>query len=673
MCGIAVIRRFDDARVDAAELEAMLEGIAHRGPDDAGYALLDEGRLGLAQVRLSILDLANGDQPIFDPERGTAIVFNGELYDHVALRAELEARGHRFYTTTDTEVLLHLYGEYGLDFVDRLNGEFSFVIWDERRRRIVAVRDPVGVKPLFFRATADEILFGSELKALFALPRVPRAISNEYLTGAFLGICPETACAFDGVEAVPPGTALVVEANGTRRQYRYWRPPLGDVDRSLSDEETRAELRLRMTRAVRRRLTADVPVNVYLSGGFDSTLVLALMTSLGARPTAYHIAFPGSEFDESREAGEIAAHYGVDLDVMPCTMERMADVVEETVGHVEGAVANLNSAAKLLLSRHVRARGTKVCLTGEGADESFAGYPYFKLEALWRLIERGGDDAVRGRALFARFREMESRSEGILWDARDRWRRAEQPYGYPCHLQVRVDELTSLARLMFDGRALGLGTHHAPPAMLRRAFPPDELSRLEPMNAARTMAFHALSGYIIPSLGDRVEMANSVECRTPFLDREVVDFACRLPPERLLDLDRLREKLILHQTFADLLPPVVTRRHKHPLLAPSWRQLAATRVGRQLVGDHLSAAAVRGAGMFRPGFVSTVRALWQLAPATSGLAKRLDLAIGALLTTQILHDRFVARRAWPTRALRMIRREPLSRGSRLQAGGHGGQ
>ena len=147
----------------------MLSAIAHRGPDDAGYALLDEQRLGLGQVRLSIIDLSTGDQPIFDPERGTAIVFNGELYDHAALRQELEARGHRFYTTTDTEVVLHLYGEYGLSFVDRLNGEFAFVIWDERRRRLVAVRDPVGIKPLFMRATDDEVLFGSEVKALFAL------------------------------------------------------------------------------------------------------------------------------------------------------------------------------------------------------------------------------------------------------------------------------------------------------------------------------------------------------------------------------------------------------------------------------------------------------------------------------------------------------------------------
>ena len=245
----------------------------------------------------------------------------------------------------------------------------------------MAVRDPVGVKPLFFRADAREILFGPRAQGPVRAAAGARRISREYLTGAFVGICPETACAFDGVEALPPGTALVVEADGTRREYRYWRPPLGDVDRTPSAEESRAELRARMTNAVRRRLAADVPVNVYLSsGGVDSTLVLALMTSLGARPTAYHIAFPHSEFDESSAARQIAAHYGVDLDVVPCTMERMADVVEETVGHVEGAVANLNSAARLC--RATRARGTKVCLTGEGADESFAGYQYFKLEAL---------------------------------------------------------------------------------------------------------------------------------------------------------------------------------------------------------------------------------------------------------------------------------------------------
>jgi len=326
------------------------------------------------------------------------------------------------------------------------------------------------------------------------------------------------------------------------------------------------------------------------------------------------------------------------------------------VAHVEGTVANLNSAAKLLLSRHVRSRGTKVCLTGEGADESFAGYQYFKLEALWRLFAAGGAAAERAAPLFARFRALEARSEGILWDARPHWKARHQPYGYPCHLQVRVDELGPLGRFMFAPAVLDAAS--APSTMLRRTFPPAELRRLEPMNAARLMAFHALSGYIIPTLGDRVEMANSIECRTPFLDRALVDFACRLPPERLLDLDRLREKLLVHETFADLLPPVVKRGHKHPLLSPSWRRFGETATGRQLLGDHLSPEAVRRAGAFRPAFVRTLVALWRRAPASSGLAKRLDLAVGAILTTQMLHDRFVAHRPAAARPLRLVRRDP---------------
>jgi asparagine synthase (glutamine-hydrolysing) len=657
MCGIAVVRRFDDGAVDPADLERMLAAIAHRGPDDAGYALLDEGRLGFGQVRLSIIDLATGDQPIFDPARGTAIVFNGELYDHQALRRELEERGHRFYTTTDTEVLLHLYGEYGLDFVDRLNGEFSFVIWDERRRRLVAVRDPAGIKPLFLRVTGDEIMMGSEVKALFALDRVPRQIAAAHLTGTMLGIVGESACAFEGIEALAPGTALVIEADGARREYRYWRPPLDSPPSGRSADEDRAELRHLMTEAVRRRLIADVPVNVYLSGGLDSTLVLGLMTSLGARPTAYHIAFPRSDYDESSEATEIAAHYGVPIDIVACTMERLAETLEEAVTHVEGTVTNLNVAAKLLLSRHVRSRGTKVCLTGEGSDESFAGYQYFKLEALWRQMQAGGDAADAAHALFARFRELEARTEGIMWEAGERWRRAEHPYGYPSLLQTRVDGADRLARWMLEWGALGLGRANAPSVMLRRLFPPEELRRLAPMNAARAMAFAALAGYIIPALGDRVEMANSVECRTPFLDRAVLDFACRLPTERLLDLPRLREKRIVHEAFADLLPPVVKRGHKHPLLSPSWRRFAETPVGRALIADQLSPAAVRRAGLFRPSFVRAALALWRRAPVSTLLGKQIDVGVGALLTTQMLHERFVARRGWTARGIAMVRRE----------------
>jgi asparagine synthase (glutamine-hydrolysing) len=661
MCGIAVVRRFDDAAVDPADVERMLGAIAHRGPDDAGFALFDDGRLGMGQVRLSIIDLATGDQPIFDPERGTAIVFNGELYDHQALRRELEERGHRFYTTTDTEVLLHLYGEYGLDFVDRLNGEFSFVIWDERRRRLVAARDPAGIKPLFLRVTGDEILMGSEVKALFALDRVPRKISGAHLTGTMLGIVGETACAFEGVEALAPGTALVVEADGGRREYRYWRPPLGSAPSGRSAEEDQAELRRLMTEAVRRRLIADVPVNVYLSGGLDSTLVLGLMTSLGARPTAYHIAFPGSDYDESREACEIAAHYGVPIDIVSCTMERLAETLAEAVTHIEGTVTNLNVAAKLLLSRHVRSRGTKVCLTGEGADESFAGYQYFKLEALWRQMAAGGTAEREARALFARFADEEARTEGIMWERGERWRRAEQPYGYPSLLQVRIDRAGRMARWMLEWDALGLGRANEPPVMLRRLFPPEQLRLLPPLDAARSMAFHALAGYIIPALGDRVEMANSVECRTPFLDRALLDFACRLPAERLMDLPRLREKRIVHEAFAELLPPVVKRGHKHPLLSPSWRRFAETAVGREQLEAHLSAAAVRRAGLFRPGFVRATLAVWRRAPLSSLLAKQLDVGVGALLTTQMLHERFVARRGWEARSIAMVRREPPRR------------
>ena len=229
---------------------------------------------------------------------------------------------------------------------------------------------------------------------------------------------------------------------------------------------------------------------------------------------------------------------------------------------------------------------------------------------------------------------------------------------------MRVDELTSLARFMFDGRALGLGAHHAPPAMLRRTFAPEALRRLEPLNAARTMAFHALSGYIIPSLGDRVEMANALSAarRSSIVTSSISPAAFR--PSGCSTSIACAKKPILHETFADLLPPIVKRGHKQPPLSPSWRRFASTPIGQQLVGDHLSASAVRRAGMFRPAFVTAVRTMWQLAPAGSGLAKRLDLAVGALLTTQILHDRFVARRAWPTRALELIRRYPeLSRPS----------
>src|SRR5262245_32700891 len=223
MCGVASVVRLDGGPVDPADLRRMCSAIAHRGPDGAGYALLDRGRVGLGHVRLSIVDLAGGQQPLYNEDLSIAVVCNGELYDYPRLRRELTRRGHHFRTTSDSELLVHLYEEHGTDLFRRLNGEFAFVLWDARRRRLLAGRDPAGVKPLYYHAAPGELLFCSEVKGIYALARIDRRLSRRYLAGPALGVYVEDPSAFENVRTVKPGHYLVVEPDGGWRECAHYR------------------------------------------------------------------------------------------------------------------------------------------------------------------------------------------------------------------------------------------------------------------------------------------------------------------------------------------------------------------------------------------------------------------------------------------------------------------
>ena len=643
MCGFAGILKLSDERASVEDLRRMSAAIQHRGPDEAGYALLDDGRVGFGHVRLSIIDLSHGQQPMYSADGTICIAFNGEIYDHAELRRELEAEGKVFRTTSDTEVIIALYQRYGLDFFSRLNGEFAFLLWDGRQRRLIAVRDRVGIKPLHWWRSGSEILFASEAKAILALPRVPRRLARDYLTGPLFGVFPPTVTAFEGVWNVKPGHCLILDPGKPPREYEYWRPRYAP-DPSMTFTDAKSEVRRVLTRAVKRRMVADVDVGAYLSGGLDSTLVCATMAAEGQGFKAFNIGFGGSEYDESSLARKIALHYGVRFETINCSMDLMAENYLETIDHVELALVNPSAIAKQLLSGLVRSRGHKVCLTGEGSDENFGGYAYFKQERLWRMLSAGGEEARRGRALWKDFCAQERRSEGSLWDRSGNWKRMEHELGFPSFPLVRAEVASRWMPRVLDLKALGLSpTENSPTAQLRRIFDFDELRGMDPFNVTRRITLNQLAGYIIPTLGDRVEMANSVECRTPFLDRDLLELTGRIPPHYFVDIDRLREKHLLREAFRDVLPPFMETERKHPFMSPNWYRFSKTPAGAELVHELLDSAAIRKAGIFRTDFLKLYKTLWHALPNQTAMHKRVDIMMGEMLGVQALQKLFVDR------------------------------
>jgi asparagine synthase (glutamine-hydrolysing) len=650
MCGISVILKRDGSRVERDDLVRMVSTLHHRGPDEAGIVLLNQDQVGLGHARLSIVDLSTGLQPMASAagrpsSSGLAdlwITFNGEIYDYQALRSSLADWGYPFRTHSDTEVILAAYERWGSDCLHHINGEFAFAIWDTHAQMLFCARDPAGVKPLYFYESSEEVLIASEAKAILTLQRVPKKISQDYLCGPFMGVYPREVCAFEGIRSLEPGGVLeVILGRVTTRVW--WRSQYSSVE-TLGRQDAQAIFREKLSEAVARRCVADVPVHVYLSGGADSTAICGLMREHQPGLTAFNIGFDDPHMDESPIAARIARHYGVRFESIRFTNEDLVDDLEKAVFHTELPIANPNTMAKLALSRFVHLKGYKVCLTGEGADELLGGYPYFKLEALWRMWARGGEEARQADQLWKRFKKMEYRSKGLGWYPGLNWRRGPHLFGYACFNEMRVRKTRGAHRLLLNADSFDLNDSNDPVTCFERAFDRDWMKTLDPFHASREIAFNQLSGYLIPNLGDRVEMANSLECRTPFLDRELLEFVNTIPPDFMMEIGTLREKALLHQSLQGIFPPFMSEIHKHPFLAPSWSKFSSTSKGKALFDYWLSPGALRDAGILNGKRVRALRRIWKLTPEESLLRKQLDIIMGSVLSLQVLHDQFIRRK-----------------------------
>lgn len=562
MCGIfaAWLR----SGVSAEQVQRATREMQHRGPDGAGCWISSDRQVGLGHRRLSIIGVDNGQQPIGNEDDSIQLVVNGEFYGFESIRRELEQAGHRFRTESDSELALHLYEELELDFVCRLRGEFSLVVWDGRQRRLIAVRDRFGVKPLFYAQTPAGVFIASEAKALFAAG-VPREWDVEsFFDAASMQYVLPDRTVFRGVRQVPPGCLLTVD-NGNVEVQRYWDIPGSPDDSTALDSERELDLieqcRHHVVDAISARLRSDVPVCFQLSGGLDSSVVLGTAAAHSSHPVdAYTVTFGDADYDEGRFARDVARAHNVALHSVEVSPIEVIRSLPEAVRLSEGLCINGHLSAKFLLHRRIHADGYKVVLTGEGADEAFAGYGHLRCDH-WRSIAR--DDLINDMAATNRtsLGMMLTHGDGLVLDGVQRrlgfvpeWMAAKATYGHRVHQLLNRDFLAEFRNRDPYGELVDSVCSDR----RRNGSVVDRSTRL--------WSRSALANYILGTLGDGTEMAHSVEGRVPFLDHQLWDFLRNVPLDMKIR-DRT-EKHILREAMREFVPDSIYRREKHPFDAP---------------------------------------------------------------------------------------------------------
>ena len=569
MCGIVACYSRREP-VSETALARATHSLYHRGPDGRRHWMSADGKVGLGHARLSIIDLTTGDQPIPSEDGRTRIVVNGEFYGYEAIQRELEARGHRLRTRSDSEIALHLWEDYGAQCLHHLRGEFAIVLWDEARRTIFAARDRFGIKPLFYAWHQDTLYFASEVKALFAAGVPPRWDEESvYNAVAFGGHQVRTL--FDGVHQSPPGHYLIATDRHVQ-VTRYWDfdyPPAGQAGAGRSDADHVAEFRHELEESVRIRLRADVPVGVYLSGGLDSCAVLGLAARHHPDPIrAFTLTVDQAASDEGPIAKEMAALAGAQFHTIPIRQQDLADNFADAIHQAETLCVNAHGVAKYLLSRAVRDAGYKVVITGEGSDEILGGYPHFRRDML--LYNREGQDPAAIQELLAWLDKENTVSRGLLLPDGEIGPvdRVKRILGYvPSWIETFASRATKMRPLLSRGLQARYGPTEGAYPFLDDLDVRGQLTGRDPLHQSLYLwSKTAMAGYILTMLGDRMEMAHSIEGRVPFLDHTLIELIRSQPVH--MKIRGMTEKYVLREAVRDCITDTVYRRQKHPFLSP---------------------------------------------------------------------------------------------------------
>ena len=610
MCGICGFIGIEDEAPNKDLILQMTDCLLHRGPDDFGYFQDNGVRLGFR--RLSIIDLAGGYQPMTSPDGSLVIIFNGEIYNFQELRSELQNRGHTFSTSSDTEVLLRLYEQEGPQCLQKLNGMFAFAVYDRNKDELFLARDRIGIKPLYYLSLPGRFLFASEVKSLLSYrgwsPTInPQAI-DDYL---MLRYVPGDTPMFDELKRLPAGHYLIYR-QGRTELHRYWEPPPYDGQVKRRDEEYLEEFAELMERSVRLRMISDVPFGAYISGGLDSSVIVALMSRFLSEPVkTFSVGFD-YEHDELAEAAATAKYLGCDHHEVPCRAEDIS-LLPKIVYHMDEPMGDAIILPMFMLSREAKKEVT-VILTGEGGDEIFGGYLFHKVMWAGEMYRRAMPKPVRDRVLMPLLSRFPVGALNLAFQ-------------YPAYLGQRGKQKALDYLNLLEPEQIDLAYRH-----LISLYDVRDTSRLytaefqAQLNNARSSAIYQPTMYPSdngPFLDrllrlqfdhwlpdnmllrqDKTGMAHSIEGRVPYLDHKLVEFAMRMPPH--LKLRRLTGKYILREFARELLPKEVAQRKKMPFYVPVenyFQQLSFQEMMKEL----LSEDSVRRRGIFRPEAVARLR------------------------------------------------------------------
>jgi asparagine synthase (glutamine-hydrolysing) len=640
MCGIAgVVDLTGQRTVPEGAIRRMAQALVHRGPDEEGY--LERPGLALASRRLSIVGLADGQQPISNEDRSVFVVFNGELFDYVEKRAELASRGHRLVTHCDTEIIPHLWEERQEGIFELLRGQFAIALWDQRRHQLMLGRDRFGICPLYWTRQGDWFLFASEIKGLLASEMVLARPDLHGIDHIFtFSALPGPVTCFEGVQLLPPGHYLRISPNdrGTAAvidERAYWEmdfPDRGDEDPGRDPRRLVNEFERVLSQAVEKRLRADVPVGAYLSGGVDSSMILALACHLrGPAISTYTVRVNDPALDELSAASLVARHVGTKPPIVQEFGHSDAlKTYPRLIEAAEAPVVDTSCAALLLLAERVHSCDQKVVVTGEGADEWLVGYPWYKLSKLFGYL-----DLVPALRLSDKVRRAYLRLNRLPQYSPDVRTRVEESVGGP-NAWIDSYGLLGVSKLRFYAEPmLEVLQQTNPWADLKLNL--ERGKRWHPLNRGIWVAARVtLAGLLLQAKGDRVAMHSSVEVRYPFLDEDVFAFLARLHPR--LKLRGFRDKYLLRLLAERWLPPAVGRRGKVIFRAPldSFHIESA-----KFVDQLLSEESLRRTGYFDVPAVRHWRRTFRQLRAGSLPRLSVELGLAAVVATQLWHHLFI--------------------------------
>lgn len=640
MCGIAGILAYSNRhyRVEEETLKNMRIMMRHRGPDGEGSYITPNKRMGLAHVRLSIIDLETGHQPMLSSDKKLVISFNGEIYGYKETRKNLINKGHTFLSNSDTEVILNMYKDKGLDFIDDLHGEFAFGLWDSEEERLIIARDRFGVKPLYYTINNGILRFASEIKGIFGDREVKRQFNLQTIVEQMMRADSAARTTFSNINILPPGHMMIIQ-NEQIEIKKYWDikfPEIGDYSDLGSMEYYADKLGTLLKNAVKKRMVSDVEVGCFLSGGLDSSIVAMLMQECSSKPIkTFSIGFKDKFYDESYYSKMVADSLGTDHHCLMLSHQDLALAFPQANYHCEHLVQQIDGAGKYLLSKYAK-QFVKVVQVGEGADEITIGYPWFKTAKLLNYWNEGRASNLRN---IVSGNETARKGLDLTISNQSNHDKVINRYGYYPLSIDNIVEMEKIAYPLFNRDVIGEVSKIDTSNIYFEDLDYEMIKKRYSIQQNRyefiKKTFHT---YLMQYLGGKNEMANSIEGRLPFLDNEFYDFAKDIHPS--YHLFGLREKNLLRMAFKDKLPDKIINRVKHGYSAPILSNFLGENAP-EYFKEFLSESNLKKTGLFDHKMVNKFISISQSLDYSDQRRTLYERAVVFVLSVQLMNDMFI--------------------------------